>query len=151
MIVTETTLTETIAERLIALSKEWEQENSCFGYRKNELSDLENKRIFLAMEGDVLCGYLFGHYEIADKDTSIYKKDQKYFEIDEIYVTPQYRSRGIGKMLFRYVEQTVSSVVRLLLLATATKNFRAILHFYIDELDMEFWNAVLFKNIDVGG
>ena len=33
------------------------------------------------------------------------------------------------------------------MLSTATKNWRAILHFYIDELDMRFWNARLFRRI----
>jgi len=37
--------------------------------------------------------------------------------------------------------------VELILLSTATKNYKAILHFYLDELDMEFWNARLFKRI----
>lgn len=147
MIIKETELKEIIAEQLIAFSEDWQRENSCFGYRKNDLNDLEGKRIFLAMDGDVICGYLFGHNEISDKDTSIYKKDKKLFEIDELYVSPQYRNRGIGKQLFRYVEQKISSEIDLIILATATKNFRAILNFYIDELGMEFWNAVLFKNI----
>jgi hypothetical protein len=34
-----------------------------------------------------------------------------------------------------------------MMLTTATKNFRAILHFYIDELGMDFWSARLFKKI----
>lgn len=34
-----------------------------------------------------------------------------------------------------------------LLLSTATKNWRAIFHFYIEELDMEFWSARLFKKM----
>ena len=36
------------------------------------------------------------------------------------------------------------------LLSTATRNWRAILHFYIDELGMEFWSARLFKPLDKG-
>jgi hypothetical protein len=36
------------------------------------------------------------------------------------------------------------------MLSTATKNFRAILHFYVDELDMNFWNARLFKKLKKG-
>ena len=31
---------------------------------------------------------------------------------------------------------------------TATKNFRAILRFYIDELGMAFWSARLYKKIE---
>jgi hypothetical protein len=34
------------------------------------------------------------------------------------------------------------------MLSTATKNARAILHFYLDELGMEFWSARLFKSLE---
>jgi len=34
-----------------------------------------------------------------------------------------------------------------IMLSTATKNYKSILHFYIDELGMDFWNARLFKKI----
>ena len=147
MIVKEVELTKSITEQLIALSEEWEKENSCYGYHKNDLQDIEGKRIFLAMDGDKILGYLFGHSEVADENTSVYKTGEQYFEIDEIYVSPQYRNQGIGKKLFKYVENEVSTQFDIIKLTTATKNFRAILHFYIDELGMEFWSAVLFKRV----
>ena len=143
----EVNLTETIIEQLISLSWDWEKENSCHGYVKNGREDLEGKRVFIATDGDGISGYLFGHYEIAEKKTSIYKSGTKYFEVDEIYVKPKLRNRGIGKKLFEYAEKQVSSDVEMIMLSTATKNFRAILHFYIDELKMEFWSAQLFKKI----
>ena len=114
---------------------------------KNDLKDIEGKRIFLAMDCDKILGYLFGHKEIAEENTSVYKTGEQYFEIDEIYVCPQYRNQGIGKSLFKYVENEVSGEFNILKLTTATKNFRAILHFYIDELGMEFWSALLFKKV----
>ena len=58
---------------------------------------------------------------------------------------PEYRSRGVGRALFRLAEEAVSGEADLLTLGTATKNHRAILHFYIDELGMTFWSARLFK------
>ena len=79
--------------------------------------------------------------------TPIYPAGAKSFEIEELYVKPMYRSRGIGGKLFRYVEKEVSGGVDVILLSTATKNYRSILHFYIDELGMEFWNARLFKKV----
>ena len=32
-------------------------------------------------------------------------------------------------------------------LGTATKNWKAILHFYLDEIGMDFWSARLFKKL----
>jgi hypothetical protein len=37
--------------------------------------------------------------------------------------------------------------VQFIVLSTASKNSKAILHFYLDELGMQFWSARLFKRI----
>ena len=83
MTVEEVKLTKEVLEQLISFSEDWEKENSCHGYQKNTLDDIKGNRIFLAVENDIIMGYLFGHD----------------------------------------------------------------LHFYIDELGMEFWSARLFQRI----
>ena len=145
--IVETELTEAVLEELIRLSVDWEKENSCHGYRKNEKSDIEGNRIFLALLGDTVTGYLFGHAEKSAKATSIMPDGTPCFEIEEIYIRPEYRNRGIGRQLFSFVERTVSGEVDYLTLSTATRNWKAILHFYLDELGMDFWNARLFRKI----
>jgi len=35
----------------------------------------------------------------------------------------------------------------MLFLSTATKDYKRILHFYIDEMGMDFWTARLFKKL----
>lgn len=148
MILKEVELTKEILAELIACSESWEQENSCHGYRKNAEEDIKGNRIFLALEDDKLVGYLFGYMDKGEKKNSIYEKDESFFEVEELYVKPELRSKGIGKQLFLYVEEVLKQEkVELILLSTATKNYKAILHFYLDELGMEFWNARLFKRI----
>ena len=145
--ISEVSLTDEVLEELIRLSGEWEKENSCRGYRKNESSDIEGNRIFLALRGEAVAGYLFGHAEKSEKATSVMPDGTPFFEIEELYVRPEYRRRGIGKRLFDHAEKAVSDEARYLMLSTATKNWRAILHFYIDETEMSFWSARLFKRI----
>lgn len=100
MIIKEVNLTETIAEQLISLSADWEKEDSCHGYQKNNLNSFKGNRIFLAVENDVIIGYLFGHKKVAKEAASIYQADTKYFEVEELYIKPEFRSCGIGKQLF---------------------------------------------------
>lgn len=71
MTILETSLTEDVVSRLIELSRDWENEGSCHGYRANTSDDLEDRRIFLAMEDGQILGYLFGKMETANKTNSI--------------------------------------------------------------------------------
>ena len=145
--ITETDLTEEVLDELIRMSEDWEKENSCHGYRKNDKSDIDGNRIFLAYDGDTVIGYLFGYAEKSKESSSIMPDGTPCFEIEELYIRPEYRNHGIGRKLFDYVENTVRGEVDYLMLSTATKNWKAILHFYLDELDMDFWSARLFKRI----
>jgi len=148
MIIREVELTDEVLAELIACSERWEQENSCHGYRKNTEEDIKGNRIFLAMEDEKTVGYLFGYMDKGERKNSIHEKDEPFFEVEELYVKPELRSKGIGKQLFLYMEEVLKQEkVELILLSTATKNYKAILHFYLDELGMEFWNARLFKRI----
>ena len=148
MQVYESDLTPALMDELIALSENWESENTCHGYRKNAPVDIEGRRIFLAEDGGRTAGYLFGQMEKAKNTTSVMPEGTPYFEIEEIYVIPELRSKGIGSALFRYAENAVRSDAEYVLLGTATKNWRSILHFYIEELGMDFWSARLFKKLN---
>ncbi len=134
-----------MAEELIALSADWAAENSSRGYRRNGIEDLEGNRVFLAEEKGEIAGYLFGKLEKAKQASSVMPEGTACFEVEELYVNPPCRSQGVGSALFRYAEEAVRGEAEFVTLGTATKNFRAILHFYIDELGMEFWSARLFK------
>lgn len=143
----ETPLTDEVLARLIAMSKDWAEEESCYGYRENGRSDIEGNRIFTAEKEGEIIAYLFGNRNEAKKMTSIMAEGTPYFEIEELYVVPELRSQGIGSRLFQTVCDTVSGQAEFAMLATATKNWRAILHFYIEELGMEFWSARLYKKL----
>ena len=144
----EAKLNDELLEKLISMSAEWEAENSTYGYRKNDRSDIEGNRIFLAEQDGEIFGYLLGHEEKSERASSIMADGTPYFEIEELYVVPSHRSEGVGRALFQNAEQTVKAVgIEFIMLSTATKNYKSILHFYIDELRMDFWSARLFKKL----
>ena len=134
-------------KRLLELSLMWEKEDSCYGYRANTEDDFQDCYILAAYD-DELIAYLFGKEEIQDKQTSVIDKNMHYFEIEELYVHPSYRSRGIGKQLMESLEKELKKKgLEMMMLSTATKNWKAIMHFYIDEIDMNFWSARLYKHL----
>ncbi|MBQ6559305.1 MAG: GNAT family N-acetyltransferase [Erysipelotrichaceae bacterium] len=145
----EVILDEEILSCLIAFSCDWEKENSTYGYRANTKEDIEGNRIFVAEKEGQIIAYLFGHQEHSENMRSIMKEGTLFFEVEELYVIPKERNQGIGTKLFRYLEEILSEE-EYIVLSTATKNYKSILHFYLDELDMEFWSARLYKRIRKG-
>lgn len=134
-------------KRLLELSLMWEKEDSCYGYRANTEDDLKDRYILAAYD-DELIAYVFGKEEVQEKQTSVIDKNMHYFEIEELYVHPSYRSRGIGKQLMESLEKELKKKgLKMMALSTATKNWKAIMHFYIDEIDMNFWSARLYKHL----
>jgi len=144
----EAQLNEELMGKLIGLSGNWEEENSTYGYRRNSPDDIAGNRVFLAERGGRILGYLLGHRAEAARSSSIMEVGTAYFEIEELYVVPDHRSEGIGRLLFGCAEQTVASEgIGYLMLTTATKDYKRVLKFYIEEKGMGFWSARLFKKL----
>ena len=143
----ELSASDSVVEKLIELSRGWEAEGSCYGYRANARDDIEGNRIFAAEDDGEIVGYLFGHVQNSENMQSIMPRGTPYFEVEELYVVPSRRSAGIGSALFDYAAGAVKPEAEYMVLSTAAKNWRAIFHFYLDELGMEFWSARLYKKI----
>lgn len=144
----EAEMTEELEKELIRFSADWEAEDSCRGYRANTHEDLAGRRVFLAEEDGEILAYLFGLRETAKERSTVMDAGTDYFELEELYVVPERRSQGVGRNLFAFAEDVLrQEKTPFLMLSTATKNARAILHFYLDELGMTFWNARLFKKL----
>ena len=78
------TFDDNTVKQLIDLSYIWEKEDSCFGLRHNERSDLKEP-CFIALDKDKIIGYIFGEYDLKDKHESFCDKDAKFFFISELY------------------------------------------------------------------
>ena len=134
-----------LIETLIKLSVDWANENNTEGYVSNTRDTFKNMQIYVALINNEVIGYLYGYFSKTSKNNSVQKINDRIFEIEELYIIPKYRNMGYGKQLYSYVEKDIKDNIDYILLSTATKDYKRILHFYIDELDMTFWNARLYK------
>lgn len=134
--------------QLLALSNAWAAEDSCYGYVANSAADFAKERIFAALEGTAIVGYLCGHVSAAKNIQSIIKDGVSFFSVEELYVAPAERSRGIGAALFGFAEARLAAQgLRYLLLTTATKDHDAIRRFYVERAGMTPWSMTLFKEL----
>ncbi len=138
-------LTADMEKELISLSAQWASEESCFGYQTNTEADLKRQDVFIARMGDAIIGYLLCYPYVQEKESCTVQNGSRCLEIEELYVVPKHRHQGVGRRLYHTAVDSYGETVDYVTLSTATKNYKAILHFYIDELDFTFWNARLFQ------
>ena len=129
---------------LIELSHCWAEEGCSHGIVPNTEEDLKEP-LYTARDEGKLIGYIFGHFYTAEKRTSYIEPGSRCFEVDEFYVLPEYRSRGIGRQLFSVIEAEAMQNAEYLTLATSTKDYRKILRFYTETAGMDFHSAFLIK------
>lgn len=132
---------------LMELSARWQEEDCSHGIIANTADDLKTP-LCVATDNGKTIGYIFGHYYVAKNKTSYVDIGCKCFEIDELYILPEYRSQGVGKKLFRLMEQEVKPYCDYVTLNTSTKDYKRILHFYAEELGMTFHSAFLIKSTE---
>ena len=138
-------LTDDIVEQLIDLSGKWVDEDCSFGMVKNTRDDL-HEPLYVALDGSIVVGYIFGKYYVTEKKTSYIPIGSRCFEVEELYVLPSYRGQGIGKKLFSMLENEVKKEVEYITLATSTKDYEKTLKFYVKHNDMVYHSAFLIKS-----
>ena len=139
-------LDDDTVKSLIELSKQWQEEDCSYGMIANTKDNLREP-LYVAVENDKIIGYIFGLYYKLENKTSYIEVGSNCFMIDEIYVIPLYRSKGVGKELFKLMENEIKESCDYITLSTSTKDYKKILHFYVDELDMNFHSAFLIKDL----
>ena len=141
----KTKLTDSVVQQLIRLSEIWAQEGSTFGLIPNTREDIREP-VYAAFDGDRIVGYAFGHFYTQERGTSCIGIGSRCFDLDELYILPEYRSHGVGRGLFEAIERDVKDEAEFLTLSTATKDYRRILKFYAQDNGMTFHDAFLFKS-----
>ena len=141
------TLNSDYVEQLIELSKIWAEEKITVGLVPNDEADLKEPCVAAITNGKIV-GYAFGHYYNMQKKFGEIEKGAKCFDVDEIYVLPNFRSQGIGKMLLDKLKEEVKKEASYLTLVTSTKDEKKIVHFYQEVGEMTFGYAYFYQNLN---
>lgn len=136
-------------ETLLNLSKEWAAEKSCPAYYENERNDIINYEVYIAMDNNQIVAYALGTVKELEEKTSYNEVGEKAFELDEIYVTANYRNKGIGKALYQFIENDVRDRVDVIGVIATSYEYKKLLKFYIEDLNMNFNHALLVKRMEI--
>ena len=133
---------------LVKLSKDFENENCCNNIKSDDYNYFKSIKVYVAVIDNEIIGYAYGKEDCENNERSYSKKGDKYFELEEIYVSKLFRSQGVGKMLYWYIEAMAKfNGCKTIRLNAVSKDYKRLLKFYIEELKMDFISAYLVKQI----
>jgi GNAT superfamily N-acetyltransferase len=124
-------------DRVMALERQWEQEDIAYGDfnpmgREAYISILERlPAYFLVAESDgQLVGYIHASVQ-RDTPVEVIPADEPYVAIEDIYVLPGYRDRGIGGALLEQIFAVARQEgIERFIVGTLSKQTDSILKFY---------------------
>lgn len=88
-------------------------------------------------------------YGVTKKKNSFRDEGDRFYEITELYVLPEFRSRAIGRAMFGLAEEKAKKEgIEHIFITTSTNDYRRVLEFYVDRCGMSFWSATLDKKLD---
>ena len=132
---------------VLRLSRQWADEGITYGYAADTLADLKGYRVWVAALGPRIVGYAAGRTETAQRDSSIQKAGEQWFELEELYVDPGCRSRGAGRALLRAVEDAARGEgLGRMMFSAANRDYEPLLRFYLEN-DAAVYSIRLMKEL----
>ena len=133
---------------LAVLSEKFAKENCCNNILADNESYYFDKEVAVAVVDGKIVGYCYGEIKKEAQKTSYSNVVDKYYNLEEIYVLPKFRSAGFGGELFKFIESYAKALgCKTLRLNAVNKDYNKMLNFYINKLGMKFISAYLVKTL----
>ena len=119
---------------LLALSRAWAAEGITYGYSPTDKEAFAGYRCWVAEADGEVVGYAGGEADTARRNIEIQQAGERYFELEELYVCPACRGRGVGRLLLARVEEDARREgLAQLMLNAANRDHAPLLRFYLRE------------------
>ncbi|MGO4346973.1 GNAT family N-acetyltransferase [Paenibacillus sp. MCAF9] len=103
-----------------------------------------NEYFLIAEIDHKIIGYCFGDVREGNAQPVI-KHDEKYLEIFEVYVDPDFRSLGIGRKLVEHlIFKSNSNKVSRILVGSSNRKWEETIRFYKDQ-GFQMWYFQMYK------
>jgi ribosomal protein S18 acetylase RimI-like enzyme len=113
----------------------------------DDLKNLDKQLIWVVEDKNKLIGYAIC-LPRANDGSCIYSESDKILELDEMYLIPEARRKGIGSELLNVIQtHAVKAGFTKFLMYSAVKNLDPVIDFY-RENGFKTWGIQMFKDID---
>lgn len=131
---------------------ELEEWRNGFKRKRENMGYDRNFYVLCSLEGGrdkEMLGYAYGRTIELEEDRPYAKKGTKLFELEEIYVFEEHQNKGHGKRIVNFAieHEKKYNKAEFMTVVADSKRYKDILHFFIDECGLEFWNALLVRQI----
>jgi len=134
-------------DQLLELQKKWEMEDITYGFvsaSRKQIEESIKEIVFIFLVNDVIVGFISGRIKTST-GISIFRDGEKYLDIEDLYIESASRNNGIGKILFKKIEENAKALgVEKILVYSSTKDIEKILHFY-KTCGMQSWYIQMYK------
>ena len=137
-------------DEILQLDIQWDQENIAHEFdlvsREEFIANLERfQTYFLVAENDGrIIGYVNGTVRLG-QGVAVIPEQERYLEIENIYVKPEFRNRHIGgRLIERLLEIAEQNGIMRFLVATVSKDMDRVLNFYRSH-GFKPWYVQMFK------
>lgn len=135
-------------DNVALLSKQFAAECCCNGVKAETENFYKDKTVLVASVDNLIVGYLYFEIKQETQIRPYAKEGDKVLWIEELFVLPTFRKNGVGKLLFDFAEKHAKeNDCKTMRVNAVSKDYKRLLKFYIEKLDMDFWSALLIKNI----
>lgn len=129
------------------LQHAWEHEQITHGQTATDLPHLQeqiNEYALVAQTGNQLVGIVMASVHVSE-GMAVIPAGERYLEIDDLYVMPEWRAQDIGHQLLDTVlARAEADGIHYQLVYTATKEIRRILRFY-ESCGFESWYVQMYR------
>lgn len=138
------------AKAVSNLQKQWESEAITYGFIADGEDDIlayNRDYFYVALDDETVIGYVTGEAKANDKDNymNVFLLNTKYLQVNDLYISPAYRSKNIGAKLITIVEEkSKANGIEQIFLSSATIDAEAVRRFY-EKNGFKIWTTMFFK------
>lgn len=138
---------ETDVLKVVKLSELWVSECITYGLGPNSEELLRNNigdYFWVAEINSEVVGYITGSVHESD-GLAVIEKGERYLEVDEVYVHPEYRSENIGYLMVDKLLQTAEgNGITRSIVYSASKQWQKIVGFY-EKHGFKMWFVQMYR------